>query len=169
MKGYQKLLQPGSVAHSNTTRPADFEFNTGFTNSLSNDVVFRGKVISRKIEPDSTLQKKQMEGENMSDQKNVFVAGLRSPSGRENRWRGSDRDRKCYTGIFGTLQFPLQMGLSDIKMRQERMEPMTLSKFTAKNGGKKSCRELVRHRRTLMSIVGNLKSSFRIRCISAIA
>ncbi|WJX70865.1 hypothetical protein P8452_54926 [Trifolium repens] len=165
MKGYQKLLQPGPVSNSNTARP-DFEFNTGSTNSLSNDVVFCGKVISRKTEPGSALQKKQIEGEKTSDEKNVFVAGLRTPSGRENRWRRSDSDRKSYIGIFGTLKFPLQMGLSDIKMRQERMEPMTLSKFTVEDGGKKSCSELVRHRRTLMS---SLKSSFRIRCISAIA
>jgi hypothetical protein len=103
----------------------------------------------------------------MSDQKNVFVAGLRSPSGRENPWKRSDSDRKSYyIGIFGSLKFPLQMGLSDIKMRQERMEPITLSKFTAEDGGKKSCSKLVRHRRTLIS---SLKSSFRIRCISAIA
>ncbi|CAJ2666040.1 unnamed protein product [Trifolium pratense] len=165
MKGYQKLLQPGSIFHSNTTR-RDFEFDTGLINSLSNDVVFCGKVISRKTEPGSALQKKQMEGEKLSDQKNVFVAGLRSPSGRENRWQRSDSDRKSYTGIFGTVMFPLQMGLSDIKMRQERMEPMTLSKFKAEDGGEKSCRKLVRHRRTLMS---SLKSSFRIRCISNIA
>jgi hypothetical protein len=165
MKGYQKLLQPGSVSNSNTARP-DFEFNTGSTNSLSNDVVFCGKVISRKTEPGSALQKKQTEGEKMSNQKNVFIAGLRSPSGRENRWRRSDSDRKSYIGIFGTLKFPLQMGLSDIKMRQERMEPMTLSKFSAEDGGKKDCSELVRHRRALFSC---LKSSFRIRCISAIA
>ncbi|GAU32210.1 hypothetical protein TSUD_277900 [Trifolium subterraneum] len=56
----------------------------------------------------------------MFDRKNVFVAGLRSPSGRVNRRRRSDSDRKSYTGIFGTVKFPLQMELSDMKMRQER-------------------------------------------------
>ncbi|MCI01054.1 hypothetical protein A2U01_0022078 [Trifolium medium] len=126
MKGYQKLLQAGSVSH-----PAS--------------------------------ERKQTEGENAFDRKNVFVAGLRSPSGKENRWRRSDSDRKSYTGIFGTVKFPLQMGLSDMKMRQERKEPVTLSKFMAEDGGKKSFRELVWRRGRLMS---SLKSSFRIRCIS---
>jgi hypothetical protein len=162
MKGYQKLLQDGSVAHTATTR-SDFEFNSGFINTLPNDVVFCGKVISRKIKPDSALQKKQTEGENTFDRKNIFIAGLRSPSGRENLWQRSDSDRKSYTGIFGTVKFPLQMGLSDMKMRQERKEPVTLSKFMTEGGGKKSFRELVWRRGRLMS---SLKSSFRIRCIS---
>ncbi|GAU32208.1 hypothetical protein TSUD_277880 [Trifolium subterraneum] len=162
MKDYQKLLQAGSVSNRGTTQ-SDFEFNSGFMNTLSTDVVFCGKIISRKTELGSALQKKQTEGENTFDRKNVFVAGLRSPSGRENRWQRSDSDRKSYTGIFGTVKFPLQMGLSDMKMRQERREPVLLSKFMAEDGGKKSFRELFWRRGRLMS---SLKSSFRIRCIS---
>ncbi|CAJ2666041.1 unnamed protein product [Trifolium pratense] len=162
MKGYQKLLQAGSVSHPSTTR-SDFEFNNGFINTLPNDVIFCGKVISRKTEPGSASERKYTEGENTSDRKNVFIAGLRSPSAREIRWQRSDSDTKSYTGMFGIVKFPLQMGLSDMKMRQERKEPVTLSKFMAEDGGKKSFRQLVWRRGRFISC---LKSSFRIRCIS---
>lgn len=78
MKHGYKLLQ------SDSTRPG-FEFNVGFINSPPpSDVVFFGKIISRKTEPGSASQKPQTEGESTSDRINVFVAGLRWPSGRGN-------------------------------------------------------------------------------------
>lgn len=152
MKPYQKLLQPTSP---------DFEFHKCFNTSLPNDVVFCGKLINRKTEPGSTLQITRREGES-----NVFIAGLRSPSGRENRWRRSESDKKSYTGIFGTVKFPLQMELSDMKKRQERKEQVSVPKFTAGGGGEESCRELVRPLRRRGTFMSILKSSFRIRCIS---
>ncbi|CAK8533189.1 unnamed protein product [Lathyrus sativus] len=154
MKHGYKLLQPDS------TRPG-FEFNAGFISSPPSDVVFCGKVISRKTE---ASQKTQMEGESTSDRINVFVAGLRSPSGRGNLWWRSNSDRKSYTGIFGTVKFPLQMELSDMKTRQERREPMPLPKFTTKDDGGESYWELVRPIRRRGSIMRTLMSSFS--CIS---
>ncbi|RHN50503.1 hypothetical protein MtrunA17_Chr6g0458131 [Medicago truncatula] len=106
------------------------------------------------------------EEEDTSDRHNVFVAGLRSPSGRENRWQRSSSDRKSYTGIFGTVKFPLQMELSDMKTRQDRKLAMTVPKFTAEDGGEKSFWELVRPLRRRGKFMSSLKSSFKIRCIS---
>ncbi|CAL5185725.1 unnamed protein product [Lathyrus oleraceus] len=163
MKHGYKLLQSRSVFQPDLTRP-DFEFNAGFISSPPSDVVFCGKVISRKTEPGSASQKTQTGGENTSDRINVFVAGLRSPSGRENLWRRSNSDRKSYTGIFGTVKFPLQMELSDMKMRQERGEPVPLPKFTSKDDGGESYWELVRPLRRRGSVMRTLMSSFS--CIS---
>ncbi|CAL5185724.1 unnamed protein product [Lathyrus oleraceus] len=163
MKHGYKLLQPRSVSQPDLTRPG-FEFNVGFINSPPSDVVLFGKVISRKAEPGSASQKPQTEGESTSDRINIFVAGLRSPSGRENLWRRSNSDRKTYSGIFGTVKFPLQMELSDMKMRQERREPLPLPKFTTKDDGGESYWELVRPIRRRGSVMRTLMSSFS--CIS---
>jgi len=156
MNSYQKLLQPRS----------DFEFHTGFTTSPPKEVIFCGKLITSKTEPGSARQMIRREEENTSDRNNVFVAGLRSPSGRENRWQRSSSDKKSYTGIFGTVKFPLQMELSDMKTRQDRKLAMTVPKFTAEDGGEKSCWELIRPLRRRGKFMSSLKSSFRIRCIS---
>lgn len=163
MKHGYKLLQSRSVSQSDSTRP-DFEFNVGSISSPPSDVVLFGKVISRKTEPGSASQRTQTEAESTSDRINVFVAGLRSPSGRDNLWRRSNSDRKSFTGIFGTVKFPVQMELSDIKMRQERREPMPLPKFTTKDDSGESYWELVRPLRRRRSLMRTLKSSFS--CIS---
>lgn len=165
MKRYQKLIQPGSVSVSNSVMTrTEFEFNTGIISVPSNDVVFCGKVITRKSEPGSAPQLTKTEEEKSSDRKNVFVAGLRSPSGREKRWRRSGSNNKSYTGMFGTVKFPLQMDLSDIKMRQEKREAMAAAKLPAEGGVRESCWELVRPLRRRGSLLRSLKSSFR--CIS---
>jgi hypothetical protein len=63
--------------------------------------------------------------------------------------------------MFGIAKFPLQMELSDIKMRQERKVPMPLPKFIAEeDGGGESCWEIVRPLRRQGSIMSLLKASF---------
>ncbi|CAI8594067.1 unnamed protein product [Vicia faba] len=163
MKHGYKLLQSRSVSQTDSTRPG-FEFNAGFISSPPTDVVLFGKLISRKTEPGSASQRTRTEVESTSDRFNVFVAGLRSPSGRDNRWRRSNSDRKSRTGIFGTVKFPLQMELSDMKMRQERREPTPLPKLVSKDDGGESYWKLVRPLRRRGSLMRTLKSSFS--CIS---
>ncbi|MCI39738.1 hypothetical protein A2U01_0060970, partial [Trifolium medium] len=69
--------------------------------------------------------------------------GIKLPSSRENRYRRSGSGRKNCSGMFGIAKFPLQMELSDMKMRQERREPikLPLPKYTAEDGGGESCWE----------------------------
>ncbi|CAI8594066.1 unnamed protein product [Vicia faba] len=139
--------QVGSVSETGTTR-TDFEFPTGVLTELPNDVVLFGKVITRKTEPQTRKE-------------NAVVPGIRSPSGKESRCRRSGSERKRYTGIFGMVKFPLQMELSDIKMRQERKEPVPLPKFMSKeDGGGESCWEMVRPLRRRGTIISALKASF---------
>ncbi|RDY04029.1 hypothetical protein CR513_12296, partial [Mucuna pruriens] len=132
---------------------SDFEFPaTAFSGTIPNDVVFCGKVITRRTEPENRVLLRS----ESSGQTNVFVAWLRSPSGRESRCRRSESCRRLYNGMFGTVKFPLQMELSDIKMRQQRREP--LPRVSAKDGGdgRDSCWELVRPLRRR----GSLKNAF---------
>ncbi|CAJ2666046.1 unnamed protein product [Trifolium pratense] len=152
MKHDQKLLETGSISKPGT-KQTDFEFLTSVSSELSNDVVFCGKVITRKTEPDSAPQKRK---------DNAIVAGIKLPSGRENRYRRSGSERKNFSGMFGIAKFPLQMELSDMKMRQERRESITLPlpKYTAKDGGGESCWEMVRPLQRQGSIMSVLKASF---------
>jgi len=143
MTHYNKSLKAGSVSQPGT----NFEFPTNFSNELPNDVVFCGKVITRKTEPQVTKDN------------STVVAGILSLSVKENRYRRSSS--KSYTGMFGMVKFPLQMELSDIKMRQERREPMKLPKFTEEEeGGGESCWEMVRPLRRRWTIMRALKASF---------
>jgi hypothetical protein len=151
MKGNQKLFETGSISKP-VTKQTDFEFSTSVSSELHNDVVFCGKVITRKTESDPAPQKRK---------DNTVVAGVKFPSGRENRYRRSGSERKNFSGMFGIAKFPLQMELSDIKMRQERREPIPLPKFTAEeDGGGESCWEIVRPLRRQGSIMSLLKASF---------
>ncbi|GAU32205.1 hypothetical protein TSUD_277850 [Trifolium subterraneum] len=148
MKSYLKSLKNGSVSKPSGVI-TDFEFLPGVSNEVSNDVVFCGKVITRKTEPDPAQQTKR---------NTAVVAGIKSSSGRENRYRRSGSERKSF--MFGIAKFPLQMELSDIKMRQERKVPMPL-KFTAQeDSGGESCWEMVRPLRRQGSIISFLKASF---------
>ncbi|PNX93330.1 hypothetical protein L195_g016481 [Trifolium pratense] len=150
MKSYQKLLEHGSVSKTSTTQ-TDFEFPTSVSNELRNDVVFCGKIITRKTESNPAPQTKR---------NTAVVVGIKSPSGKENRYRRSGSERKSY-GLFRIAQFPLQMELSDIKMRQERKVPMPFPKFTAvEDGSGESCWEMVRPLRRQGSIMSLLKASF---------
>ncbi|CAL5185723.1 unnamed protein product [Lathyrus oleraceus] len=147
MKRNNKLLESGPISKTVTTR-ADFEFSTGALTELPNHVVFFGKVITRKTEPKTRTE-------------NVVVPGIRSSSGKETRYRRSGSEKKRYTGMFGMVKFPLQMELSDIKMRQERREPVPLPKFTTKeDGGGESCWEMVRPLRRRGTVMSALKASF---------
>ncbi|WJX65933.1 hypothetical protein P8452_50541 [Trifolium repens] len=151
MKSSQKLLQQGYVSKPNTTQ-TDFEFPTSVSNELQNNVVFCGKVITRKTESDPAAQTKR---------NTAVIAGIKSSSGRENRYKRSSSERKSFNGMFGIAKFPLQMELSDIKMRQERKVPMPLPKFIAEeDGGGESCWEIVRPLRRQGSIMSLLKASF---------
>lgn len=126
----------------------NFEFPTNSSNELPNNVVFCGKVITRKTEPQTRRD-------------TAIVASIRSPSVKENRYRRSSSERKSYKGMLGMVKFPLQMELSDIKMRQERREPMKLPKFTEEeesDGG--SCWEMVKPLRRRWTIMRALKASF---------
>ncbi|RHN50507.1 hypothetical protein MtrunA17_Chr6g0458171 [Medicago truncatula] len=63
--------------------------------------------------------------------------------------------------MFGMVKFPLQMELIDIKMRQERREPMKLPKFTEQEEvGGESRWEMVRPLRRRWTIMSALKASF---------
>ncbi|CAK8533184.1 unnamed protein product [Lathyrus sativus] len=147
MKRINKLLEPGSVSKKDTSR-TDFEFATSALTELPNDVVFFGKVITRKTEPQTRTE-------------NAVVPGIRSSLGKESRYQRSGSERKRYTGLFGMVKFPLQMELSDIKMRQERREPVPLPKFTTKeDGGGESCWEMARPLRRRGTIMSYLKASF---------
>ncbi|KAK7381048.1 hypothetical protein VNO78_33572 [Psophocarpus tetragonolobus] len=130
---------------------SEFEFPaTVFSTEVPNDVVFCGKVITRRAEPGPGENRSMLRSESSSGRTNRFAAHLRSPSGRENRFRRSESCRRRYDGRFGTvLKFPLQMELSDIKMRQDRRElppPPHPPRSPAKDDGDggESCWELVR-------------------------
>ncbi|GAU32203.1 hypothetical protein TSUD_277830 [Trifolium subterraneum] len=150
MKRNQNLLEIGSISKP-VTKQTNFEFPTSVSNELQNNVVFCGKLITRKTEPDQALQKRK---------DNVVVTGMKLPSGRENRYRRSGSERKNFSGMFGIAKFPLQMELSDIKMRQGRREPIPLPKLMAEETGGESCWEIVRPLRHQGSIMGFLKASF---------
>ncbi|KAK7316143.1 hypothetical protein VNO77_34915 [Canavalia gladiata] len=150
---------------------SEFEFPAAvFSSAVPNDVVFCGKVITRRTEPGSepemrneSVEKRFLLRSESSSKSNRFVAWLRSPSGREIRCRRSESSRKRYNGILGTVKFPLQMELSDIKMRQERREPLPMPKFAAKDDGDngESYWELVRPlRRRGMLMNALAKASF---------
>ncbi|KHN40181.1 hypothetical protein glysoja_041844 [Glycine soja] len=104
----------------------EFEFPAAVyvSGGVPNDVVFCGKVMTRRTEGETR-------------------ALLRSET--SNRYRRIESCRRRYNGMFGTvMKFPLQMELSDIKMRQERRElPPTMPKVAAKGDGGESCWELV--------------------------
>ncbi|RDX66097.1 hypothetical protein CR513_55175, partial [Mucuna pruriens] len=103
---------------------SEFEFPaTALSSAVPNDIVFCGKVITRRAEPENRVLLRS----ESSGRANGFATGLRSPSGRESR------RRRRYNGMFGTVKFPLQMELSDIKMRQDRREP--LPRVPAKDDG----------------------------------
>ncbi|KAG4947678.1 hypothetical protein AAZX31_15G248000 [Glycine max] len=119
----------------------EFEFPAAVyvSGGVPNDVVFCGKVMTRRTEGETRALLR-------SETSNGFMAWLRSPSGRESRrYRRIESCRRRYNGMFGTvMKFPLQMELSDIKMRQERRElPPTMPKVAAKGDGGESCWELV--------------------------
>ncbi|KAG5015846.1 hypothetical protein JHK85_021982 [Glycine max] len=115
-------------------RSAEFEFDfpaavNYVSGGVPNDVVFCGKVITRRPEEVETR------------------ALLRAAGAGGARVAGGD---SRYNGMFGTvMKFPLQMELSDIKMRQERRElppppmPMPMPSVAAKGGGAESCWKLV--------------------------
>ncbi|KAL1291875.1 hypothetical protein HN51_060373 [Arachis hypogaea] len=154
MERYQNLLETRPASHSN------FEFPKAVSPTVPNDVVFCGKVITRQTRPDSELSKPETLAKQNSGRTNGFTALLRSPSCMERRCRKScSSNNKRYNGMFGTVKFPLQMDLSDIKMRQERNEPAPLPKFPSEEGcsdGGESCWELVRplrRRGALMSVL----------------
>ncbi|KAG5136796.1 hypothetical protein JHK82_021527 [Glycine max] len=109
-------------------RSAEFEFDfpaavNYVSGGVPNDVVFCGKVITRRPEEVETRALLR------SETSNGYVAWLWLPS--------------------GMMKFPLQMELSDIKMRQERRElppppmPMPMPSVAAKGGGAESCWKLV--------------------------
>ncbi|KAJ1391541.1 hypothetical protein SESBI_36524 [Sesbania bispinosa] len=165
MNRYPNLLESGPVSHVDAPR-SDFEFPTSVpqTGAVPNDVVFCGKVISRQTELGPAPQA-SAESEKPLGRANGFTAWSRSPSGRENRCRRSDSCRKRYNGMFGTVKFPLQMELSDIKMRQERREPMPLSKVPVEENGGDSCWELVRPLRRRGNLLSALLAKVSFRCM----
>ncbi|KAL2335243.1 hypothetical protein Fmac_016456 [Flemingia macrophylla] len=130
-----------------TMKRSDFEFPAAAVSAgaVPNDVVFCGKVITRRTEPlDDERENRLLLRSESCGRSNGFVAWLRSPSGRESRCRRSESSRRRYSGMFGAVKFPLQMELSDIKMRQERRDPPSLPRAPAIDDGGESCWELVR-------------------------
>lgn len=142
---------------------SEFEFPASVP-SISNDVVFCGKVIARRTEPGSAPHNKENRVlliSEYSGRSNGFVKSLRSPSGKENRCRRNKSCRKLYNGMFGTVKFPLHMELSDIKVRRDRRDPpppLPPPRFEAEDDGDggESCWELVRPLRR----AGTLKNAF---------
>ncbi|CAJ1958265.1 unnamed protein product [Sphenostylis stenocarpa] len=123
---------------------SEFEFpaTVAVSSAVPDDVVFCGKVITRRTESETRLLLRS----DSSGRTNGFVAWLRSPSGRESRCRRSESFSRRYNGMFGAvMKFPLQMELGDIKMRQERRESRPPPpRVMVKNDGGESCWELVR-------------------------
>ncbi|QCD96123.1 hypothetical protein DEO72_LG6g825 [Vigna unguiculata] len=121
---------------------SEFEFpaTASVSSAVPDDIVFCGKVITRRSESETRVLLRS----ESSGRTNGFVAWLRSPSGRESRCRRSESCRRRYNKVFGAVKFPLQMELSDIKMRQDRIESRPPPRFTAKDDGGESCWELVR-------------------------
>ncbi|KAI4351356.1 hypothetical protein L6164_005729 [Bauhinia variegata] len=159
----------------------DFQFPAVANPATLNDIVFCGKVMVRKAEPapapkDPFLSRSESIGRlilgrtssGLNSGRDKRSDSLRSYSTGENGSSRSSSTRKRFGGLFGILRFPLQMELTDIKKRQERMEPVTLPAFpgdgdgeSASGGGGKSCWELVRplkRRSHLMSVLA--KTSF---------
>lgn len=157
MKHYQKLPKPESVSQLGRTRP-DFEFPTTL-GVQQNNIVFCGKVITRRVEPIPTPHQTKR-------QSNMFVASLRLPYGKESRCHRSGNEsksrsgsvKKSYIGVFGMIKLPLQMELSDIKMRQERRE--SLPKLPTEDGVSFSCWQMVRSLRKKGMLMSALKASF---------
>ena len=122
---------------------SEFEFPTTASGSsaVPDDVVFCGKVITRRSESETRVL---LMSESLG-RTNGFVAWLRSPSGREIGCRRSESFQRRYNGVFGAVKFPLQMELSDMKRRQDRRDmPPPPPRFTAKEDGGEGCWELVR-------------------------
>lgn len=152
---------------------AEFEFPaTDFSGAVADDVVFCGKVITRRTEPSPALQSESktrvLPRSESSGQTSGILTWLRSPSAKEKRWRRNDTCLKRKSEMFGTvLKFPLQMKLSDIKMRQDRREclpppplpPRVPAKDDDYDGGE-SCWELVRPLRR-----GGTFKNLLFRCI----
>ncbi|BAU01614.1 hypothetical protein LR48_Vigan10g205700 [Vigna angularis] len=151
---------------------SEFEFPaTDYSGCVADDVVFCGKVITRRTEPGPAPQNESkawvLPRSESSGRTNGIVTWLRSPSGKEKRWRRSESCRKRKSEMFGTvLKFPLQMELSDIKMRQDRREcpppplpPRVPAKDDDDEGGE-SCWELVRPLRR-----GGTFKNLLFRCI----
>ncbi|KAK7381047.1 hypothetical protein VNO78_33571 [Psophocarpus tetragonolobus] len=135
---------------------SEFEFPaTDSPTAVPNDVVFCGKVITRRTELASAPQGER-ENRAMLKSESGRVSGfgswLRSPSGKDFRCRRSESCRRRYNGMFGTVKFPLQMELTDIKMRQDRRElpptpplpPRVPAEDDGDCDGGESCWELVR-------------------------
>lgn len=126
----------------------DFEFPTAISSSstkasVQNDIVFCGKIIGQKANPNSSetvrnnnpfLARTESVGKISSGRHSGSISYLKSSSDGDNRRRSSG-SWKHYNGLFGVLKYPMQMELSDIKMRQERMEPVSLPRFPAVDGG----------------------------------
>ncbi|KAK7401578.1 hypothetical protein VNO78_13170 [Psophocarpus tetragonolobus] len=133
-------------------KTSEFEFHLPvFVSSIAvpNDVVFCGKVITRRTGPENRVLLRSESSSDRTTTANGFAAWLQSPSSRESRRRRrSESFRRRYNMMFGTvMKFPLQMELSDIKMRQERREPpppQPMARFAVEDSGKESCWELVR-------------------------
>ncbi|KAK7266835.1 hypothetical protein RIF29_19492 [Crotalaria pallida] len=144
MRRYTSLIKPGPVSDTGMAQ-SDFEFPLPIISTATpNDVVFCGKLITRQTEPAPRPQKPK----SAAPSTGIF-SGLRSRSGMENRYRkiGSSSGHKHYNGLLGAaVKFPLQMELSDMKMRQERREPFLRPKMpvTVEECGGESCWELVR-------------------------
>ncbi|KAK4272134.1 hypothetical protein QN277_020726 [Acacia crassicarpa] len=125
----------------------EFEFPTAISDSgtnaaLQNDIVFCGKILGRQTDPNPSdtvrknpfLVRSESIGKINSGRHSGLVSYLKSSSDGEHRRRNSWSWR-YHNGLFGVLKYPVQMELSDIKTRQERMEPTSLPKLPAVEGG----------------------------------
>ncbi|CAL0299141.1 unnamed protein product [Lupinus luteus] len=138
MKRYQSLLESTPISqmaidHSN------FDFPITIPTASPNHVLFCAKLITRQSQP--------LHKPNSSFSTCQIFSKLRSSSGKENRYQkiGGSRNRKHYNGMFGTVKFPLQMELGDMKMRQERREkPLPKIPAMEEDNGGESCWELMR-------------------------
>ncbi|OIV90140.1 hypothetical protein TanjilG_01594 [Lupinus angustifolius] len=116
MKRYQRLLESRPISQM-AMNHSNFEFPTTTSTTIPNS---SGSITS-------------------------IFSGLRSSSGKENRYQKIGGSRKHYNGMFGTVKFPLQMELSDMKMRQERREkPLPKLPAMEEDNGGEGCWELIR-------------------------
>lgn len=174
MKQYPKLLEPTVPAGSpKGTRHFDFQFPTAISDytanpALQNDIVFCGKVMTRRTGPGSVTERTKNpfleRSESFRKPKPVRSnsssfsgrdkrsGSLRLPATGDTRLLRSDSScRRHFNSLFGVVKFPVQMELSDMRKRQERREPTPLPEIPADIDGKlmaagagKSCWQLIR-------------------------
>ncbi|KAK4282305.1 hypothetical protein QN277_013700 [Acacia crassicarpa] len=136
----------------------DFEFPTLIsdpsTSPARNDIVFWGQLMHPQSEPHPPLEANHslLRSRSLVKSDTGRSDGFLKPLPGGNRSRRSASCRKYRNGLFGILKFPVEMNLSDMKMRQGRREPLPVPQlpeddsadWASGGDGGQSCWEMVR-------------------------